>query len=871
MNPKCCAGCAILAFKFKRCYYDTGTNFANGVLNSCRFCNDFSRRKSAALEDRMKKILIRILVLVMIFTGSCAVFATLVNNETKTRTETMSSATLPIVYMVYKDVEMNPLHGYIQPMSVTAVRDTLTPISTDRDMSIKVQTYGRKISDIYFEVLSSDGETSLENTKVTDITTDEDYVTASFTLQNLLRMKQEYVLKIQLKVDGQEDVYYYTRVVQQDSLHTKEYLDFVISFSEKCLNKSEVDRLALYLEPEVTDAESVNLSFMDIHCTTDELMWRDLNPQIYYKSIPSIKELNETTATIVQEYLISAANEEGNVELYTVNEYFRLRYADETIMLLDFERTTSELFDPDNGVLTDVGINFGICDRNISYVTDAQGKCFAFVLGNELWSYDSTSGKMAQVFTFRQKDNSDYRDIYGQHEIKVLSISSNGNIQFVVAGYMNRGHHEGESGAAVYYYDASAGSVEEMLFVDTTRSYDMLKADVMEVSYVTDDQEDFYILVDGDVYEINLLTLQMSTLVEDLNPHTYAGSATGKHFCYLEENKAYDSQTINVYDLDTKQVQKITCGENERIRMLGYMGESLVYGIADAADIDASHEGDEFFPMRTICILNEDGEVVKEYGETGVYVTGAEMTDRMITMSRVRKSGSTWEEISEDHIIDNTGEEQGIGITTQTSERKQTEMVLLVGNNYEKKTPQVVRSRMVVPTKEKCVEIPEKEHTKERYYVYAKGTLNNVYEHANTAIISANELLGVVVDQDQQYIWERGNRETIAEISMDDIPQCVLEGNMDVDYLQQQLPDKWVLDLTGCDIDSVLYFISQGNAVLAETPDGVQVLMGYDQWNNIRFYKPGDEESQLVSDLDYPQWFEECGNVFVGFIDKPKE
>lgn len=817
----------------------------------------------------MKKILIRIGVLLLVFVGSMALFSQFMTDETKTRTEDMAPATLPLVYVEYKDVRMNPLHGYTKPMQVTAVRDTLTPISTERDMGICIETFGASVEDIYFEVLTADGKTSLENSKVTDIQQGEDEVTANFTLQNQMRMNQEYVLKLQIRSDG-KDVYYYTRVVQQDSLHTKEYLDFVISFSEKCLNKNDVQRLALYLEPEL-DKEEINLSFMDIHTTTDQVVWGDLNPQIYYKSIPMIKELNETTATIVQEYLISAQNEEGQVELYTVNEYFRLRYADETIMLLDFERSTNEVFNPDNGVLTDKGINFGICSSDISYVTDSQNNYFAFVLGGELWSYDSASGKMAQVFTFRQKDNSDYRDIYGQHEIKILNLSTNGNIYFVVGGYMNRGHHEGESGVAVYYYDAASGGVEEKLFVDTVRSYDLLKSDIREISYVTDDQEDFYLLIDGDVYEISLMTFEMSKLVENMKPNCYAGSASGRHFSYLQENEAYDSRTINTYDLDTKEVSQITCGENERIRMIGYMGESLVYGIADVEDIDATHEGDEIFPMKSVVIVNEQGERVKEYGETGMYVTSAVIEEKLLTMQRMRKSGGDWVEASEDHIVDSEKKADSVGITTQVSERKQTEMILLVGDHYEQKTPQVVRSRMIVSETPHDVSIEGKEHTEELYYVYAKGRLDSIYENANTAIVRADALLGVVVDQNQQYIWERGNRANISELSMEQIPQSVLAGNMDIDDLQSQLPDKWVLDLTGCSMESILYFISEGNAVLADTVDGVRILMGYDQWGNIRFYEPGAEETYLLSDVDSLELFEKSGNVFVGFLDKPKE
>ncbi|SDF32653.1 hypothetical protein [Marvinbryantia formatexigens] len=817
----------------------------------------------------MKKILIRIVVLLAVFVVSTAVFSQLVNDETEMRTEDMAQATLPLVYMVYRDVEMNPLHGYVKPMAVTAVRDTLTPISTERDMSIRVQTFGADVSDIYFEVFSADGKTSLENTKVTNLTQEEDYVEASFTLQNFMLMNQEYVLKLQLKADGR-DVYYYTRVVQQDSLHTKEYLDFVNSFSEKCLNKQEVDRLALYLEPE-GDAEELDLSFMDIHSTTDQVVWGNLNPQIYYKSIPAIKELNETTATIVQEYLISAQSEEGYTELYTVNEYFRLRYSDESVMLLDFERSTNEIFNPDNDVLTDKGIRLGICDSDISFVTDSRSRFYAFEIGGELWSYDSSSGKMAQVFTFRQKEDSDYRDIYGQHDIKILNVSTSGNIQFVVAGYMNRGRHEGESGVAVYFYDASSGGIEEMLFVDTMRSYDLLKADVQEISYVTDDQEDFYLLLDGDVYEINLTTFETAKVVENMKPNCYAGSESGRYFAYLEENEAYNSRTITIYNMDTKERSQITCGENERIRMLGYMGESLVYGIAEVSDIDASHEGDEIFPMRTIYIMNEDGEVVKEYGETGIYVTDATIEDKLLTMTRVRKAGDGWEDASEDHIIDNTQETDSAGLTTQVSDRKQTERILLMEDASEKKTPQTVRSRMIVSETDRTVTIEEKEHTEELYYVYAKGRLDSIYENANTAIVRANELFGVVVDQDQNYIWERGNKKTAAEFSVDEVPACILSGTMDTAYLQEQLPDKLVLDLSGCEIDSVLYFVSEGNVLLADTTDGVRIILGYDQWGNVRLYEPGAEESYLISDEDALALFEESGNVFIGFLDKPQE
>ncbi len=65
---------------------------------------------------------------------------------------------------------------------------------------------------------------------------------------------------------------------------------------------------------------------------------------------------------------------------------------------------------PDNGVITDSGIDLGITQNDISFASDSSHNYFAFEQSGELWSYDVQSGKMAQIFTFRQKGDSDYRD-----------------------------------------------------------------------------------------------------------------------------------------------------------------------------------------------------------------------------------------------------------------------------------------------------------------------------------------------------------------------------------------------------------------------------------------------------------------------------
>ena len=205
------------------------------------------------------------------------------------------------------------------------------------------------------------------------------------------------------------------------------------------------------------------------------------------------------------------------------------------------------------------------------------------------------------------------------------------------------------------------------------------------------------------------------------------------------------------------------------------------------------------------------------------------------------------------------------------TDRKKTEVVLLIGAGIISQTPKVIRSSMMVENGNKTVMIPYQEDTQEIYYVYAKGQLAGMYEHANTAIVKADELLGVVVNQSHQYIWERGNKATESTIPLSSIDPCILNGTMDEAALAQQLPDKMVLNLAGCNMDEILYFISEGNPVLADTTEGIRILNGYDQWGNISFYEPGADDTYLLSDEDSLALFEKSGNQFIGFLDKYQE
>ena len=58
------------------------------------------------------------------------------------------------------------MYGYAQDMDEAYMRDTLTPVGTDKSLSVSITPYGRKIESLVYEVRSSDGSKVIENNKI---------------------------------------------------------------------------------------------------------------------------------------------------------------------------------------------------------------------------------------------------------------------------------------------------------------------------------------------------------------------------------------------------------------------------------------------------------------------------------------------------------------------------------------------------------------------------------------------------------------------------------------------------------------------------------------------------------------------------------
>ena len=124
--------------------------------------------------------------MIALFFGALITFSITLNQDNQDLTQAMSEASLPIIYFYQNDTPTNELHGYVQKMDMSAMRDSITPIGKDRQLKLQVQTYGYPVDGIRYEIRSMDGERLVAKNDVTDYRDENHVLNAELTIQDVL-------------------------------------------------------------------------------------------------------------------------------------------------------------------------------------------------------------------------------------------------------------------------------------------------------------------------------------------------------------------------------------------------------------------------------------------------------------------------------------------------------------------------------------------------------------------------------------------------------------------------------------------------------------------------------------------------------------
>ncbi len=813
----------------------------------------------------MKNFFKRFLVLLVVFILGVAGTAFLMNNETTDDRSDMNDAVLPEVMVQFGDVLTNRMYGYRQPMEADFVRDSVTPLDTTKKLTLVVNPYDTKVRNLSYEIRTSDGSKVMENRKIKNLTKEDNgCLSTEIEIGSDLRMNQEYSLQITLDT-SEGEVYYYTRVVSRTQLNTEAYLQFVKDFSTKCLDKEQADALTGYLEAEDISG-GTNYNNISISSGLSNISWGSLSPKLYMEGVPLIDDINETTASITLDYQVSAQDDEGKTEIYDVTEFYRMRYTETRIMLLDFKRSATKVFDPSQKVVSDAGLLLGVRDKNVTYASDSSGKIVAFEQDGDLWSYAPSSGKITRIFSFRKEEDNDSRYVRNEHDIKIIRVADNGDVDFVLYGYMNRGVHEGYSGVCVYHYNSDRNVVEEKVFIPSTESYEFLKEDLGTLTYVNKNNQ-LFLLFAQKLYQVDIETGTSQVLEEGIKQNHFVVSDTKAHAAWLIES-GDDAGKIREIEFDSLKTRDISPESGKNLRALGFMNEDLVYGILSDEDILTDANGHETEGISTFRIESFKGKVKKEYRQDGLYITNVTVGSTMMEFELSAKSGNAYTVQKKDNIMNNKkASGSQIDVALITTNRAGTLIRLTMTQKPETDSPLLVCSK-IESTEDSSVTLDTTVPQGELYYVYAYGSLDRIYTDPAAAVKRADAQTGVVLNRAQQYVWERGNKKTKLQMNIEDVPESIRTANWKKKELQDSLGDMGtVIDLTGCTLDNVLYEVSAQRPVIAKTGENSSVvIVGYDEYNTY-LYDPATGQISPYGMNDSTALFESAGNVFLTYIE----
>ena len=834
----------------------------------------------------------RVIVLAVVFLAAIITFSVFVNKENKDVTMTMEEASLPVMQFVYNDTVLNELHGYTKEMDMLSMRDGLMPIGEDRKLDLEIMTYGKKVDNLSYKIRSMDSERLLVDVEAAEIKQSKDKVDCQINLPSLFEDNIEYNMELVITM-GEEKVYYYTRVVKSADCYIDETLGFALQFHDYTFRDDAADFIPTYMDPATGDA--TNLAYVDLSCTLGQITWADFGGVKLTDPVVSFKEINPSYNVITLNYVITNVNENNEVEYYNVEEYYRLRQTTTRIYVLNYERTMNQIFRSENDfLLGTTAIQLGIRNKNVEFLANDSGDVISFVQEGELWSYDRINNTIAQIFSFRSAEGINNRENWDQHDIKIVRVDEAGSISFLVYGYMNRGIHEGKVGVGVYHYDALNQTVEEEVFLETDKSYEVLKAELGKLMYVNE-QKQFFFLLNNCVYEIDLTNFELKTLVEADTSDCYAVSKSGRYLAWISQENINSSTSITLEDLKMGITHEITSGTNTYLKPITFIGEDFVYGVANILEVKEDSVGKLMFPMSSIEILNtseEKLEVIKEYRPQGSKIGKVSVDANNVYLQLIAENGGRYAEVGEDTIMNReTAPANNVSVGITKSEIKQTQVSLSMKDIGSAKDVEIILPKHIKVEEDRTVVFDL--GTEDYYYVYVKGEVLLATKDAAEAIHVANANYGVVVDSDVNYIFKRARSTTQSalgnltanegDVNASSMTKCVSimlkregaglgvtdlveAGQTPIEIVTSTFKDYRVLELEGCMMDDLLYFIDQGTPVLAKTgADQAILLTGYSA-NYIYYFEPNSGQTKTIGYSEIEDLFYQGGNYFIAYV-----
>ncbi|MFQ9933076.1 MAG: hypothetical protein ACLRVQ_01420 [Lachnospiraceae bacterium] len=820
----------------------------------------------------IKGTILKIVVFLLIFISVAALYFTLNHKEPSLPEENLDTATLPVITMHYDGLEFNALHGYTSPMEAQYMRDVITPLSSDRQLSISIYRYDNNIVGISYEVRSLDTSRLIEDVSLEEWQVNDSDVTAVLDISTIPEKDEEYLLIIKLTTEKHGNIYYYSRIMEQSESEISAQLDFVNNFSLSTLDSAAFESYIGNLEISPS-RDNTNLADVDIHSSFNNLTWGNLNVERVSQPVVSITEISGDTSCFQLKYKVRAKNDYDTYQYYNVTEFFRVRLGINTTYLYVYDRNVEQIFDPTEQNISKTRINLGLdSDLTVKYKTNSSGSFVSFVKDGSLWTMDMAENRIISIFSFEDMADGDVRMEYDQFDIEIISTDDNGDTLFLVYGYMEKGAHEGQVGVALYKYYYDNNSVTELVFVPSSKPYNILKDSVGKFAYLTEDNL-LYFMIGDSIYTVTMDSNEYVQLVTDLRPGNYIINENNNILAWHENTTIYGADSIRVIDVDAKKDFTIKAGEGEYIKAIGFIENDLIYGTARISDVYTDASGNTIFPMYKIDVLlhtsdSNQEQTTETYAKDNVYISNITITDNILNLTRLSKDeNGNFTAIDDDKFVNRRAEGSDIvELTTITTELKKKECVLYFAYTVTSSNKlSLVSTEAFSFISANKLDLNDGTDTGDIYYVYAYGTLAASFTDLKSAIEYADENFGMVIESSGNIMWAKITKPDLAKLS--DTSELISKKYQSVEAI---LSDEGYTsyNLTGTSFANILYYGSKDIPVITYMENmGYVILSAYSSYQGVvdtlAFTSLTTGEITKMSYSDGVASVQASGNIFV--------
>ena len=777
---------------------------------------------------------IRIIIYLAVFFGTAAVTYILAVREPKAAVEdtksSMGYASLPVIYMSTESgINYNYLFGYRGEVDTSYLHDVVTPISSDRVLPIHIIQYGNVLSDISYEIRSLDRSKLIERNSLNDYKSRDGVIAAELKFRNLLDAGEEYMLKITLNSEKSGEIDYYTRLIIMDDANIDRKLTYVKNFSEYTFSEDTLDKIKAKLETN-SSGDNTNLGRVDIHCKLSQVGYGKLTPILCGERYISINEITATTASITLNFRIKTQDATGSYS-YNVREFLRINQPDATVTYVyNYERFMDQVFETRGAVSQNGEIYIGIMsDEDIVTKQSYDKKITCFVYRNELWEYNATSNHFVKIFSFAESESDFLRESNARHGVKILNVANSGKVDYAVYGYMNRGMHEGELGISVFSYDPETYTAKEIVFIPRTDVYKSIERDVDTLLYFNSDQI-LYLYINESIYYIDCTTKESMTIAANVSLENCILCESNAMLAYQSAADINECDTVNIIYLNTGEQTAIKAQKsNERLKVLGFIDEKLVYGVARREYIEYSTHVDYRYLMDKLYIVDKELELVREFYSEGYFINDTDFTGEKIILYRVQlnEEGQVVLAPSTQLLSNEYSSGSNVELTSRATDVRQKEIYInlpittVVNRGIDRTAKYQFESQNVV-------NLIVGESSDESVAVFSYGVFYGIYDRAADAIAIASSTAGVVVNNSGRRIWDRyKSKESTIAVSDEDIQ----EYDSAVRYLSEHF--EGAFSLNGCEIELALYYVYLGYPIIAKTgEDSYEMIYAYNS-NNV--------------------------------------